>query len=213
MRAPERIITDRLLLRRPTPADAEAIFSTYSSDPDVTRFVGFARHQRIEDTRAFLEFSGEQWTNWPAGPYLMLMRSTGALIGSSGLKFETAQCAATGYVLAKPAWGQGYATEALRAMVDVARATAVVRLYAVCHHTHRASARVLEKAVSRWRACSVASRSFRTWRRPGSRMCCAMRWSSKTSLVQREKCAHNMGQPVSPSTLLGETLRRVEGFG
>jgi ribosomal-protein-alanine N-acetyltransferase len=145
MRAPERIITDRLLLRRPTPADAEAIFSTYSSDPDVTRFVGFARHQRIEDTRAFLEFSGEQWTNWPAGPYLMLMRSTGALIGSSGLKFETAQCAATGYVLAKPAWGQGYATEALRAMVDVARATGVVRLYAVCHHTHRASARVLEK--------------------------------------------------------------------
>jgi ribosomal-protein-alanine N-acetyltransferase len=145
MRAPERVVTGRLLLRRPTPSDAEAIFSTYSSDPDVTRFVGFARHQRIEDTRAFLEFSDEQWTNWPAGPYLMLTRSSGALIGSSGLKFETAQCAATGYVLAKHAWGQGYATEALRAMVDVARASGVIRLYAVCHHTHRASAHVLEK--------------------------------------------------------------------
>ena len=51
----------------------------------------------------------------------------------------------TGYVLARDAWGQGYATEALAAMVNVAHETGVRRLYALCHAGHRASWRVLEK--------------------------------------------------------------------
>ena len=82
---------------------------------------------------------------WPAGPYLILLRSNGALLGSSGLAFETPHQAATGYVLAKDAWGHGYATEALRAIVGMASGLGVRRLYALCHPDHRASWRVLEK--------------------------------------------------------------------
>jgi [ribosomal protein S5]-alanine N-acetyltransferase len=48
-------------------------------------------------------------------------------------------------VLAKDAWGRGYATEALQAMVGVGKKTGVHRLGALCHSEHRASARVLEK--------------------------------------------------------------------
>lgn len=51
----------------------------------------------------------------------------------------------TGYVLAKDAWGMGDATEALAAMVGVAKNSGVRRLHALCHHDHRASARVLER--------------------------------------------------------------------
>jgi RimJ/RimL family protein N-acetyltransferase len=76
---------------------------------------------------------------------VILSRSSGALIGSTGLSFETPTRAATGYALAKGAWGQGYATEALREMVRVAAECGVCRLYALCHHAHRASAQVLEK--------------------------------------------------------------------
>jgi len=36
-RAPESFTTRRLRLRRPTPADAEAVFRRYASDPAVTR--------------------------------------------------------------------------------------------------------------------------------------------------------------------------------
>jgi RimJ/RimL family protein N-acetyltransferase len=143
--APERVETARLVLRRPTAADADAIFTRYSSDPEVTRYVGFPRHERVEDTRAFLEFSEAQWTKWPAGPYLIHLREGGELVGSSGLKFDTWFEAATGYVLARDAWGRGYATEALGAMVEVARGCGVRRVYALCHHAHRASAHVLEK--------------------------------------------------------------------
>jgi RimJ/RimL family protein N-acetyltransferase len=51
----------------------------------------------------------------------------------------------TGYVLAKDAWGKGYATEALTAVVEVASDIGVRRLYALCHPKHLASSRVLEK--------------------------------------------------------------------
>jgi [ribosomal protein S5]-alanine N-acetyltransferase len=55
----------------------------------------------------------------------------------------------TGYVLARDAWGQGYATECLQAMIALARKTGVRRLEAVCHLEHRASAHVMEKCGMR----------------------------------------------------------------
>jgi ribosomal-protein-alanine N-acetyltransferase len=145
-RAPETIATARLLLRRPRMSDAAAIFERYASDPEVTRYVGWPMHRRVEETRAFVAFSDADWARSPAGAYLILSSESGALLGSTGLAFETPFRAATGYALAKDAWGRGYATEALAAMVDTARALGVRRLYALCHHGHRASARVLEKS-------------------------------------------------------------------
>ena len=145
IRAPQQLTTARLLLRRPVASDAEGIFARYSSDPEVTRYVGWPTHRHVDDTRAFLAFSDDQWDQWPAGPYLMCARGDGALLGSTGLMFETPHIAMTGYVLAADAWGHGYATEALAAMVDVAWTTGVERLYALCHAGHRASAHVLEK--------------------------------------------------------------------
>jgi len=72
-------------------------------------------------------------------------RADGVLLGSTVFGFETPYRAATGYVFAKDAWGKGYATEALRAVVDIARGVGLVRLYALCHVENPASWRVLEK--------------------------------------------------------------------
>lgn len=133
------------MLRRPRAADAGTIFARYASDPDVTRLVGWPRHTALDDTRAFLQFDTDSWERAPAGAYLIEARDTGALVGSTGFLFETPYRAMTGYVLAKDAWNCGYATEALHAIVGAAGPLGVSRLFALCHHTHRASARVLEK--------------------------------------------------------------------
>jgi [ribosomal protein S5]-alanine N-acetyltransferase len=145
VKAPEQLETERLLLRRPTVDDAEAIFRRYAGDPDVVRYVGWPRHETVDATRGFLQFSEAEWTRWPAGPYLIESRNDRQLIGGTGLSFETPQRAATGYVLAKDAWGQGYATESLRAMIDVARSVDLIRLDALCHVEHQPSWHVLEK--------------------------------------------------------------------
>jgi RimJ/RimL family protein N-acetyltransferase len=137
--------TRRLALRRPLAADAALIFERYATDPDVTRFVAFPRHTSVDQTRAFLRFSDAEWERWGCGPLLVFSRTNGALLGGTGLAFETPYRASTGYVFARDAWGRGYATETLTAMVDWARSLGVWRLYAECHVDHKASARVLEK--------------------------------------------------------------------
>ena len=157
MRAPERVETDRLVLRRPAVADIGAIYARYSNDPEVTRYLGWPRHNTVEDTRAFVQFSDAEWHRWPAGPYLIEARHTGVLLGSTGLAFETPQRAATGYVLALDAWGQGYATEALRTVVAIASSVDVRRLYALCHPQHAASRHVLEKCGF---ACEATLREY-----------------------------------------------------
>jgi RimJ/RimL family protein N-acetyltransferase len=143
--APESLTTDRLLLVRPRREDAGAIFNRYSSDPNVTRYLGWPRHQSVSDAEAFITFSDEEWTRGGCGPYLISLRANRELLGGTGLHRRDGGNAETGYVLAADSWGRGYATEALRAMILVAEQIGIGRVFATCHVDHRASARVLEK--------------------------------------------------------------------
>ena len=147
MKAPEEITTSRLLLRKPVAADAEAIFRRYASDPRVTRYLSWPTHRSLADTRAFLTWSDDEWERSPAGPYLVFARDTpgATLLGGTGLAFKSPTRAVTGYVFAQDVWGRGIATEALAAIVDVARTLGVQRLEAICHVDHAPSAHVLEK--------------------------------------------------------------------
>ena len=145
MTAPDRFETDRLVLRRPRAEDAPAIFARYASDPEVTRWVGWPRHRTVADTEGFLAFCEAEWARAPGFAYLIGRRADGVLVGSTGLAFESPWCAMTGYVLARDAWGQGYATEALRGIVALAPDLGVLRLQAYCHVDHAASAHVLDK--------------------------------------------------------------------
>jgi RimJ/RimL family protein N-acetyltransferase len=145
MRAPERIATARLVLRRPGVADSEALFERYASDAEVTRWLGWLRHRSLDDSRRYLAWCDAQWRQWPAGPYAIEARADGRLLGGTGFAFESPTVATTGYVLARDAWGLGYATESLRAMVDLAPALGVRRLVACCHPEHAVSERVLGK--------------------------------------------------------------------
>lgn len=145
LRAPATIEAGRLVLRRPLASDAHAVFARYAGDPAVTRFLGWRTHRSVLDTQVFLLCCDAAWQQAGVGPYLIQSREDGQLLGSTGLRLLSSQQAATGYVLARDAWGQGYATEALRAMRDLALRLGVLRLTAVCHPDHRASLRVMQK--------------------------------------------------------------------
>lgn len=143
--APTVLETPRLRLRRPTQADAPAMFSRYASDPDVTKYLSWPTHRSPEVTRAFVTWDEDQWRRWPASSYLIFRHDDGTLVGGTGLSYEAIDRVATGYVLARDAWGQGYATESLGAMVSLASMLGLPRLHSVCHVDHIASSRVLEK--------------------------------------------------------------------
>jgi ribosomal-protein-alanine N-acetyltransferase len=145
MNSSSTITTARLILSPPRRDDAREIFERYASDPEVTRLLGWPRHTTIAETEGFLALSAAERERWPAGPYVIRSSGDGRLLGGTGLHFKSPTEAETGYVLARDAWGHGYATEALGAMVDVARTVGVARLFAHCHPDNVASWRVLEK--------------------------------------------------------------------
>jgi [ribosomal protein S5]-alanine N-acetyltransferase len=140
--------TERLFLRPLTPDDA----------PDIARRAG---RREIADTTISIPhpYSEEQARQWIAGNVDLFARGKSAvfgmelkrertLVGSIGLREIDAEHsqAELGYWIAVEWWGRGYATEAVRAVVDFGfRQLGLNRIYA--HHMVRnpASGRVLAK--------------------------------------------------------------------
>lgn len=145
MHAPEAFRTDRLHMRRPTADDRDAVFA-YASDPELTKYMAWPRHLIHDDTTAFLAQASTEWDQAGVGTYLICDQSTGAVLGSTGLHLATPYRAVTGYILHRAAWGRGYATEACKAMLKLARQVGLARIEADCHVDHLPSRRVLEKA-------------------------------------------------------------------
>ena len=143
---PEQLHTERLLLRKPALADAQAIFESYTSDAEVTRTLLWNPHTDVGQTEAFLQRSENMWASGEAFPYVLQLAEGGELIGM----IEARMLGTTvdiGYVLAKKFWGQGYMTEAAISIVEWALSLdEIYRVSATCDISNIASARVMEKA-------------------------------------------------------------------
>jgi ribosomal-protein-alanine N-acetyltransferase len=141
---PETIVTERLVLRRPTPADAEAVHA-YGGDPDVTRYLVFPTHTSLADAETFLAGCGPRWAAGEEYCWLITPRGRNPAIGSIACRVR-GHAIDIGYALARAHWGRGYATEAGRAVVAwAADLPGIYRVWAVCDVENTASARVLEK--------------------------------------------------------------------
>ena len=77
---------------------------------------------------------------------LIFARDGVTLLGGAGIVNNSGTLAQIGYILARDAWGRGYASEALLASINAARASGIRRLEAGVHVDHHKSRRVLEKA-------------------------------------------------------------------
>lgn len=139
--------TERLILRPMTAEDAPSAFSNWTSDEDVARFMRWEKHNKIEETIAWLEAeeamlgSDDVW-NWG-----IVWKESGALIGSVGLVMNEAEgLYELGYNVMKAHWGQGIATEAARRVMEFFRAELGQMTLFCCHaKDNPASGRVIEK--------------------------------------------------------------------
>ncbi len=140
--------TPRLILRRFTIGDAQAMFEGWATDPDVTRFVSWSAHQSISVTRELLTAWEEAYQNDREYNWCIVLRETGTPIGSVGLvRVDDALASADfGYVLAKPYWRRGLAPEAAAAVLDYCfREIGFHRMAAVHHPDNGASGAVMRK--------------------------------------------------------------------
>ena len=147
MSLPPIIETERLVLRPPRMDDAETIFNSYARDEEVTRYTEWRPHKSIAETEEFLRRTVAFPEDGSSLAWAITLGGDDTLRGMIHLRRTHQHKADTGYGLARPFWGRGYMTEALRAVLDYAfRDPGMYRVWAVCDVENAASARVLEKA-------------------------------------------------------------------
>ncbi|RZT20227.1 aminoglycoside 6'-N-acetyltransferase [Kribbella sp. VKM Ac-2569] len=137
--------TDRLILRRFKPTDAER-FAAYRSDPQVARFqswdapVPLAEAQRTVERFAQGDPEAPDWFQYAVD-------LDGVLIGDLGLNLnENLMQADLGFTLASEYQGHGYASEAVRGLLHHLFVDRELhRVSAECDARNTASARLLER--------------------------------------------------------------------
>lgn len=146
MKPPERIETERLLLRKPRLEDAPSLFAAYMQDPEVTRYTTWRPHQQVQQAEDFIRNGIADWENEIRFPFVMTLKTREEPFGM--IDFHIRGCTVgLGYVVARSQQGKGYATEATCAMITWAfQQPAIYRVNASTDVENTASQRVLEKA-------------------------------------------------------------------
>lgn len=114
------ILTERLRIDRLVPSDAPEMFE-YRSDPAVCRYQSF-EPSSLADIESFIEEVRQTAFNSPGTwfQFAVRQRDTGRLIGDLGVHFleqERSQVE-IGFTLSPLYQGQGFATEAVRALLS-----------------------------------------------------------------------------------------------
>ncbi len=142
------LTTARLVLREFNADDWPAVLA-YQSNPRYLRYYAWTG-RTPDEVRAFVQMFLDQQQADPRTKFQLavVLKATGQLIGNCGIRLKTAAAheADIGYELDPGHWGQGYATEAARAVVGLGFTQfRLHRIGSWCIAENAGSAHVLEK--------------------------------------------------------------------
>ena len=165
-RAFPHLETERLVLRRLRPADAESIFAILS-DRELTRFYDDEAFTELSQAREQIEAWDRGYDPWRHIRWGITRRGSGQVIGTCGCySFHRWHARASlGYELARPYWRRGIMTEALGAVIDFGfRKVGLNRMQALLMPGNVASVKLLEKLGFRGEG---VLRQYENWRDKG----------------------------------------------
>ncbi len=110
--------TERLLLRPGWAEDASPLAAAIGDEAILTKLAKAPSPYRLSDAESFLGMERREGD----ADFLIIARTEGAprLVGGVGLQPDGKELE-LGYWIARPYWGLGFATEAARAVIDIAR--------------------------------------------------------------------------------------------
>jgi RimJ/RimL family protein N-acetyltransferase len=165
------IKTERLLLRKIIPDDAAMVYK-WMSDPEVLKYEDWEPHKNVEFTRGYISFitgdyKSDDIYRWgiQLGEELI-----GDILGGGTLA----------YYLRKDCWSKGYATEAVKAVINYMFSEVGIDRIDASHSTKNvASGKVLKKAGMYYRG------HVKEW------YCCNLEWQdSDFYLLKKEQFVH-----------------------
>ena len=139
-----KIETERLVLRPLTAEDCDAVFE-WVGDEEVTRYMVYPTYQSKEQVKEWLLSLQEPDNEYHFG---FERKDDRKLIGSGSIGPDAGRDGVWGfgYSFRKDCWGNGYATEAARAMITFAHKQFGVKAFSSSHvEQNKASGRVMEK--------------------------------------------------------------------
>ena len=142
--------TPRLLLRRHVPEDAGLLHQNFGTDAAMVRYSGWNPYATPEQAREtvlrFIDsYIDPRFYGWA-------IEREGRMIGTIGAYDydQDKNQIEVGFSIERASWGQGYAAEALRAVLEYLTAQeGIVRVTAWCASDNIASSRTMEKAGMR----------------------------------------------------------------
>ncbi|MGI8824951.1 MAG: GNAT family N-acetyltransferase [Chloroflexota bacterium] len=144
--------TERLLLRRLRDSDLEDLFA-FASNPVVADYLSWEPHRSYDDTQAFLRHVLQSYRKGDLATWGIEHREDRKVIGTAGFVtwYRHDARAEIAYAIGREYWEQGYATEAVSAIIVYGFETMQLnRIEARCIVDNVASARVMEKARMRY---------------------------------------------------------------
>ncbi len=144
--------TERLVLRPIKAGDVETIFNCWMQDEDVSRYMCWKASSDINEAKEFVSFElgnleDDSWNRW-----LIELKETEEVIGTCLIFFNDEEDNwDISYNLGKKYWGNGYISEAMRAVMDYAKNELKIRECIAIHAVENpASGRVMEKLGFRY---------------------------------------------------------------
>lgn len=117
----QRLETERLILRRYEPADADAMYRNWASDPEVTKYLMWPTHESVSVSRAVMDswvknYADEKYYQWA----IVLKENGEKPVGDIAVVQQNEQTDTVhiGYALGRAYWHKGIMSEALKAVMD-----------------------------------------------------------------------------------------------
>ena len=163
--------TPRLILRALQPSDLDDLYE-YASDPEIDHYVPWEHYKNIEEARENLNEFLEEYQKDGLGAWGIEHCAGKKLIGiiNTSIPHRINRRVEIGYTIARAYWGQGYATEAVQALIQFGfEKMELVRIEAVVLPENLASSRVLEKSGMQFEGVLHA---YQVWRNKPCDLCC-----------------------------------------
>ncbi|MBQ9827624.1 MAG: GNAT family N-acetyltransferase [Lachnospiraceae bacterium] len=115
----KRIETERLILRKFVPEDAEPAFRNWCSDPEVTRYLTWPTHTDVSVTDKIIALWIDGYKDPSFYQWAIVLKEIDEPIGSISIVAvnESVEAVDIGYCIGKKWWHKGIVTEAFRAII------------------------------------------------------------------------------------------------